>query len=216
MATWLNIVNQVQRRLRSTVTTTVGDTAYSTLLGQFVNDAKREVEECWDWTVLRSSVAATTSQGNRTVAIAGTNERTKILAAFNTDDGYVLTKISHFHERYHVANPNTTQNRPTRWRSAGLSGAGLLQVSVDPEPDATHNLSFYCWIPQADLAADSTAISVPSQPVILRTWALAVSERGEDAGLRTHEAFDIADRSLANAVAIDAGMVSEEITFKVV
>ena len=43
--TYLQLVNSVLRRLREDEVTTVGQTSYSKLIGEFVNDAKRTVED---------------------------------------------------------------------------------------------------------------------------------------------------------------------------
>ena len=45
MATYLDVVNNVLRRLREPVVSSVTDTDYSAMLGVFVNDAKREIEK---------------------------------------------------------------------------------------------------------------------------------------------------------------------------
>lgn len=50
--TYLQLVNDVLIRLRETPVNTVGQTAYSTLVGALVNDAKREVEDAWQWSCL--------------------------------------------------------------------------------------------------------------------------------------------------------------------
>ena len=45
--TYLNLVNNVLRRLREDVVTTVTNNTYSTMVGDFVNDAKELVETAW-------------------------------------------------------------------------------------------------------------------------------------------------------------------------
>ena len=59
--TYLQLVNSVLRRLREDEVTTVGQNAYSKLIGEFVNDAKRTVEDAYDWTALRTTITVTTS-----------------------------------------------------------------------------------------------------------------------------------------------------------
>ena len=53
--TYLELVNNVLRRLRETEVTTVQSTSYSKLIGDIVNDAKRLVEDAWDWKVLNTA-----------------------------------------------------------------------------------------------------------------------------------------------------------------
>jgi len=43
--TYLNIVNNVLRRMREEEVTSVSSTTYSKMVGDFVNDAKRMVED---------------------------------------------------------------------------------------------------------------------------------------------------------------------------
>ena len=42
--TYLQLVNSVLRRLREEEVSTVGQTSYSKLVGEFINDAKRTVD----------------------------------------------------------------------------------------------------------------------------------------------------------------------------
>ena len=66
--TYLNLVNNVLRRLREDTVTTVTNNTYSTMVGDFVNDAKEIVESAWDWSALRttsgSPLTITTSSGD--------------------------------------------------------------------------------------------------------------------------------------------------------
>lgn len=52
MRTYLQLVNDVLVRLRESQVTSVSQTPYSTLIGALVNDAKREVEDSWQWSQL--------------------------------------------------------------------------------------------------------------------------------------------------------------------
>ena len=51
--TYLNLVNSVLRRLREEEVSSVQSSTYSKMAGDFVNDAKRIVEDSWDWSALR-------------------------------------------------------------------------------------------------------------------------------------------------------------------
>jgi hypothetical protein len=52
--TYLELVNDVLVRLREPTVSTVIQTAYSSLIGKFINDAKRQVEDAFAWNVLGS------------------------------------------------------------------------------------------------------------------------------------------------------------------
>ena len=54
--TYLTLVNDVLSRLRESEVTSVSDNTYSSLIGRFVNEAKREVEDAWNWNRLRSTI----------------------------------------------------------------------------------------------------------------------------------------------------------------
>ena len=69
---------------------------------------------------------------------------------------------------------------------------------------------FNIYKPQAELSADADQIKVPSEPVIKYAYAMALAERGEDAGLSSSEAFGLASQSLADYIAIENGRYSDE------
>lgn len=50
--TYLQLVNDVLVRLRESPVSSVSQTPYSALIGALVNDAKREVEDAWQWSQL--------------------------------------------------------------------------------------------------------------------------------------------------------------------
>ena len=47
--TYLNLVNNVLRRLREDEVTTVAANTYSKMVSDFINDSKELVETAWDW-----------------------------------------------------------------------------------------------------------------------------------------------------------------------
>ena len=63
--TYIELVNSVLRRLRESEVTTVQGTgnsnSYARLIGDFVNEAKSQVEVAWDWSALRSTLTLTTT-----------------------------------------------------------------------------------------------------------------------------------------------------------
>lgn len=210
MATWLSLVNGVQRRMRSAPTPTVTNSTYGTLVGKFVNDAKREVESAWDWTALRSTVNVTTAAGTDTYALTGTNERTRIMYGWNVTRGHRLGKIDHNRFYTNINGTTVTEGTAAKYCVTGMS-SGLRQVGVWPRPSEVESLQFYCIIPQADLAADATELTVPAYPVELMAWVFALIERGEDGGFDRQSASLMAQSALVDAIAEDASMLSEEI-----
>lgn len=55
--TYLQLVNDVLVRLRESAVSSVSQTPYSALVGAFVNDAKREVEDAWQWSMLLDTLS---------------------------------------------------------------------------------------------------------------------------------------------------------------
>ena len=73
--TYLQLVNSVLRRLREDEVTTVGQNAYSKLIGEFVNDAKRTVEDSYDWTALRTTLTVSTTTDTFNYVLTGSQNR---------------------------------------------------------------------------------------------------------------------------------------------
>ena len=69
--TYLELVNSVLRRLRENTVATVSQSAYSQLVGMYVNDSKRQVEDAWGWEVLGTSLPVTTAPGTTLYTVTG-------------------------------------------------------------------------------------------------------------------------------------------------
>lgn len=210
MATYLTMVNNVLARLRSNQVSSVTDTTYSQLIGKFVNEAKREVEDSWNWTSLRSLVTVTTAASTTEYSLTGTNNRTRIFEGYNSTENAVLHPVSD--QMYHrYTELGDTPSGPVHWwRVSGFDSSGLLQVTLYPTPDGVATIKFWCTIPQADLSSDSDTLTIPEWQVILGAWSKAISERGEDQGQLFSE-IDVSFRRAQNdAIAIDVGYVSRE------
>ena len=81
--TYLQIVNNVLTRLRETEVTSVSDTPYSALIGVFVNDAKREVEDAYDWNALDTTITLATVAGQKAYSLTGIGARFKTQDVIN-------------------------------------------------------------------------------------------------------------------------------------
>jgi hypothetical protein len=80
--TYLQLVNSVLRRLREDEVTTVGQTSYSKLIGEFVNDAKRTVEDSYDWTALRTTLTVSTTTDTFNYVLTGSQNRMKAVRCY--------------------------------------------------------------------------------------------------------------------------------------
>lgn len=207
--TWLNCVNEVQRRLRETVTASVTTTDYSTLLGIYVNEAKREVEDAWNWNTLRDTIVATTAAGTRAYVLTDARNRFRVLDVYNDTNNYELYPVLGSFQTVQMIGGSTGQGEPQYWTFNG-EYLGDPIIDLYPIPDAVYAINFNLVIPQADCDADSDEIWVPTEPVILGAYLKALGERGEDTGdgyMRATQAYGMA---LANAISQDeARMVFE-------
>ena len=208
--TYLQLVNSVLRRLREDEVTTVGQNAYSKLIGEFVNDAKRTVEDAYDWTALRTTITVTTSDTSYNYPLTGSQNNTKLLFVNNatqkTEMQYRGT--AWMNNAYLIATPPT--GVPQFYNFKGVDTNGDTTVDVYPKPNGVYNLDFNVVQRTADFTEDATSLVIPSSPVIQLATGLGARERGETQGTSAAELFALADNTLADAIAMDAAQHPEE------
>lgn len=209
--TYLNLVNNVLRRLREDEVSGVQDTTYSKLVGDFVNDAKRIIEDSWDWSALRTTLTVTTSTGIFNYVLTGSQNRIKVLDVINdTSNIFMQYQTQHwFNNKY--LNQDPVSGAPEYYTYNGVNSSGDTQVDLYPKPDATYSIRFNCILRPDDLSADADNLSIPAQPVIHLAVALLARERGETGGTSAAEYFGIADKYLSDAIALDAQKHPEEV-----
>ena len=100
--TYLNLVNNVLRRLREDEVTSVASNTYSKMAGDFVNDAKKIVEDAWDWSALRTTLTATTTADIFNYVLTGSQNKIKVLDVINdTSNNFMEYQTSHwFNDKY--------------------------------------------------------------------------------------------------------------------
>ena len=177
--TWLELTNAVLTRLREPTVTTVSSTTYTSLIGAFVNEVKREVEDAWDWNRLRSSIDIVTVASSFSYTLTGSGKRFRVLDAFNKSQTSEMIQISTI-EMDRLFLLGTAGSGPPIYYNFNGQSAGDPNLNVYPIPNAVQTLRFNIVIPQDDFSADATQLIVPEWPVILGAWGRAVSERGED------------------------------------
>jgi len=211
--TYLNLVNNVLRRLREEEVTSVSSSTYGKMVGDFVNDAKRIVEDSWDWSALRTTLTITTTSDIFNYVLTGSENRIKALNVINDTANLFMEykTATFFDEAYLISDPRT--GAPTCYTYNGVDSNGDTQIDVYPAPDKEYTIRFNCVKRQADLSADSDELTVPSMPVIHMAIALLARERGETGGTSAPEYFAIADRYLSDAIALDAQKHPEEVIF---
>lgn len=213
--TYLNLVNNVMKRLREAEVTTVTQNTYSTMMGEFVNDAKEFVEDAWDWSGLRKTITVTTSADDYTYTLTGSGIKDKLLDAINDTDNLRMVQDSRnkFNERYFISTAAT--GSPSSFIFSGVDASSDRTIEVYPTPDGIYSLRFDVVGREAKLASDETVCVLPPSPIIQLATAMAVRERGETGGTSTQEYFAIANTSLSDAIALDAGHFPHETEWRV-
>jgi len=212
--TFLELINDVLIRLRETQVSTNAETGYSTLIGKFVNDAKRQVEDAFSWNVLATDITVTTVAATYQYSLTGAGQKFQVQDAINSTANIGMTNIS-FVEMNRFQNfaiiPAATI--PSMYAFEGVDGSGDTKVTLYPRPDAVYSLRFSLTVPQATLAADGTSVSVPDVLVAQNAYARALAERGEDGGINSNEAYQLYRTMLADYIALEGTRYPENQEF---
>ena len=211
--TYLDLVNNVLVRLREDEVVSVTDNSYSKLIGKFVNDAKRQVEDAWNWNALRSTLTITTTASTFNYELNGAGVRFRTLDVVNDTSNVFMEQRSSSYFNNLFLNSTPDSGEPRYYSFNGVSSDGDTQIDVYPIPDGVYSIRFNAVVPQAALSAGTDTLLVPSEPVILGAYARAVIERGEDGGLSSAEASVLAANSLSDAIAIEANHFPSELVW---
>ena len=180
--TYLELTNKVLRRLRENEVSSVQETPYSRLIGDLINVVKREVEDAWDWSALRTTLTATTSSGLFNYVLTGSTTRIRVLEVINDTSNWFLQQRSTrwFDQQFLLS--NNQPGSPLYYNFNGVNANGDSQMDFFPIPDRVYALRINCIIPQVPLSADADVILIPAEVVIEGAIARAISERGDDGG----------------------------------
>jgi len=214
--TYLNLMNNVLRRLREEETTSVTSTTYVKMVGDFINDAKTLVGQAADWSALRETLTISTTASDNTYSLTGGGDNVKVMSVINDTQNCFMTYQTKdwFNDALYIS--NAVEGAPKYFTYNGLDSNGDTQVLVGPTPDGVYSLRFDLTKRQADLTANTDSLLIPAQPVIHLAIALLARERGETGGTSTAEYFQIANQYLSDAIAIDAAKHPEEMVFRTV
>ena len=207
---YLQLVNAVLRRLREDTVTTVNESDYSVLIGDYVNDAKRLVEDAWDWSALRSTYSIDTVAEQALYPLEGFGVRSKILYIHHEDEEYELRQNSLEQIRRLNLNVDDNSGKIIYYALEGVDANGDAQLRLYRTPDAVYNLSVYTVLRPEDLINDTDKLLVPYNPVIQLAYAYALRERGETGGISSGEQAVYAGNYLNDAIALDANLRPEE------
>lgn len=217
LPTYLDLVNDVLVRMREPEVTTVNQNNLSKLIGKFINDSKRQVEDSYRWNALTNTLTATTTPGVFNYALQGTNHRFRVIEVYdNTNRRHLNNVPSNVMTTYFLGGGTPQTGAPMVYNFNGIDSNGDTQVDLFPIPDAAYQIFFNIYDPQPDLVADSDQIKVPAEPVIMLTYARALVERGEDGGLQSSESYALFKQVLADYIAIESSRYVEEDAWVVV
>ena len=211
--TFLELVNDVLVRLREPVVTTFSETTYSTLIGKFINDAKRQVEDAFSWNALGTTITITTVANTSSYSLTGAGQKFQVMDVINTTNIFGLTNISFvdMNRKLNFA-PVATQT-PVNYAFDGVDSSYDTQVKLYPIPNAVYTIKFMLTVPQPTLALDATVVKVPDVLVVQNAYARALVERGEDGGLSSSEAYNLYRAMLSDYIALEGTRYPENQEF---
>ena len=203
--TYLELVNNVLRRLRETEVSSVSDNAYAKMIAQFVNDAKREVEDSWEWNALYDTITVSAVADTYNYTLTGAGTRFKVVDVINDNkDHFLRVAPTSWLNQFYAMTP-LQKGSPMYFNFRGTDSNGDTKVNLYPVPDASYTINFHVIKPQAPLSNNTDVIKVSAEPVTLLAYAKALAERGEDGGLASSEAYGLYRQSLADHIAIEQG-----------
>lgn len=215
--TALTIVNNVLARMREdqVTSTTFATNTYAQLMLRFVNDAKNDCENAWDWSVLRTEITVEilTSTTEYTVVGAGSRFRfydrmKRIFVPSSNLWIYPYPTASLMALSYQTP---ATSGAPQWYAFKGVAASGDPKIVVYPTPDNNYSARVPLVVPEPNLVAHGDSFSISSLPVELGAWARAISERGEDGGQNTSEQWQMYLASLGDHISMDAGRNEDEL-----
>ena len=211
--TYLELINDVLVRLRETTVASVTETSYSTLIGKFVNDAKRQVEDAYAWNVLGTTITLSTTSGTYQYALTGAGQKFQVIDVLNVTSNIGMKNID-------FASMNRKQNFstpvsgiPYEFCFDGVDGNYDTKVTIYPRPDGVYSIPFSLAVPQATLTNGATVIAVPDVLVAQNAYARALVERGEDGGLSSSEAYQLYKSMLSDYIALEGTRYPENQEF---
>ena len=212
--TYLELVNETLVRLREVEVTAVTDNAYSKLIGKYINDAKRQVEDSYNWNALSATITVDTSANIYRYILTGSGQRFRIIDVVNQEKDAFLTNESTSRMTELFLNRGTALvGPPEKYNFNGTDSNGDTYVDLYPIPDGDYSIYFNAIVPTAPLVNNSDTLLVPSEPVLFLAYSKALLERGEDSGITSTEAYQLYLQSLSDHIASEANRYPDELTW---
>jgi hypothetical protein len=218
LPTYIDLVNDVLVRLREPVVSTVTETSFSSLIGKFINDTKRQVSDAYDWDAFNTPITiSTTANSTGPYSLTGAGVRYKTMDVINTTAYNQLSPLSHEqYDSFYYTIPNPTKGIPLYYTIRGVDTSGDIKVVFWPVPDAVYTIRFSLIVPEADFTTDSSTTLLAKEPIVLGAYARALVERGEDGGLSSSEAYALYRSSMSDLIALELARSPENDQFEAV
>jgi len=200
---YLDLVNEVLQRLRENTVASIPQNKYSKLIGLYVNDAKRTVENAWNWDALAVSTPVITTPGTSNYVVTGSGRRQSNISVNDTSNQAYISNVPYKWIQDQQQLSTVQSGNPCYYAWNGFDGTDS-KVELFPTPNGAYTLMFNMTVPQVDLSADGDVLLVPSEPVIAYAYARALVERGEDGGMQSSEAYNIYKAVLADYIALES------------
>ena len=211
--TYLELINDVLVRLRETTVSTTTETTYSTLIGKFVNDAKRQIEDAFSWNALGQTITVTTTASTASYSLTGAGQKFQVMDVINTTSNVGLTNISFVDMNRKLNFTPLVNSVPTEFAFDGVDASYDTKVNLYPIPDGAYTIKFALTVPQATLTSGSTVVLVSDVLVAQNAYARALVERGEDGGLSSSEAYLLYKAMLSDQIALEGTRYPENQEF---
>jgi hypothetical protein len=183
------------------------------MLGVFVNDAKREVEDAAEWNSLSTTITVTTANGTYNYTLTGSGTRFRVIDILNDTKDFQLRSAPTTWMNKQFLLTSYQKSSPVYYNFNGVDSNGDTQVDLFPVPNDVETIRFNLVVPQAPLSTDTTRIQVPSYLIEMLAYAKAIAERGEDGGNLSSEAYALYKSALANEVAIERNRYEDEMNW---
>lgn len=183
---------------------------YQQLIGELVNEAKQVVEDAWNWGCLRTLKTVTTVDSTPTYTISDLNERARVLQVLDNTNDCMLRQISDADFYHYTYIGDTQTGAPLYYRLKDN------EISFWPTPDAVYDIKVHAVQPQDDLTDATDTLTVQEHLVVLGAYALALNERGEDAGTVSDTAASRFSNALSDAISQDERRTVNETTWNAV
>lgn len=234
--TYREMINAVLRRLRQNTINVIWDgdledatnvSAYQKLIGDFVEEVRKEVENSWNWRALfdtdTDSISGPITTPSRTIYASNFTLNIsdpglfKLVQIVHTDTGQPLIELSYAEMRkLHLANTSNVPGRPMYYSISDRTDNYLGNtVQVYPPADQEYEFESLMFTGEDPLTESQDITSLPSHVIILGAWARAIAERGEDGGSLSDMVFGQYSNALSDEIQKDALHSGQELIWYV-